>query len=29
LFEAADIPKPVTRHRRGVAAVGRGARRSK
>src|SRR5437660_8131611 len=29
LFEAADIPKPVTRHRRGLAAVRRGARRPK
>jgi DNA-binding transcriptional LysR family regulator len=29
LFEAADTPKPVTRHRRGVAAVGRAARRPK
>ena len=29
LFEAADIAKPVTRHRRGVAAVRRGARRPK
>jgi hypothetical protein len=29
LFEAADTPKPVTRHRRAVAAVGRPARRPK
>jgi DNA-binding transcriptional LysR family regulator len=29
LFEAADIPKRVTRHRRDVAAVRRGARRPK
>jgi DNA-binding transcriptional LysR family regulator len=29
LFQAADIPKPVTKHRRDVAAVGRGARRPK